>query len=288
MLADKMCVMIDLNLLARSYFWFDKPVPYKIDREHEIKITPINVEDSEMFLSWIDIISIDKNSLPNPEYISMSYLEFVLTTLVLSEDKKFAEENSLKMASILKLCLGFDKQVFIHFDARKKPYLQHEDILIDGKHFDEIRRIILYQNIAHYDDNYINPDVRQAIDEVDALKNKDIDIPNLERRMAIITSHCGLSKQDQLKMTYRSHTLLFEEVHGEVDYMSMRTAALIGNMFSKQKNEIEDWIYRKKHNKYEKYFTDVNTYQQSMGGQGHIHSKTISINDVNDYSGFIK
>lgn len=279
--------MIDLNLLARNYFWVDKPVPYKVDKEHEIQIKPISVENSEMFLSWIDILSIDKNSLPNPQYISMSYLEFIITTLILIDDKQIANINSLKLASILKLCLGIDDEIFIYFNERKKPYLQYNDIIINSSKFEDIRRIILYQNILHYDDTYINPDVKKAMEQVDKMKNRDIDIPNLERRMAIITAHCGLSKLEQLKMTYRSHNLLFEEVYGEVDYTTIRTAALIGNMFSKQKNEIEDWIYKKKHNKYEKYFIDTKNYQQSMGGSGHIRSKIVDNGNISDYDKII-
>ena len=273
--------MLDLDILARSYFWFDLPVPYRINKTQEIYIYPITVKQSEMFLSWINILSIDKNSLPDAEYISMSYLEFLVATLLTSDNENLAKTTALKLASIIKVCLGIDGEIIIKLNDRDKPYLSCGGIDIDGKHFEDIRRIILYQNLIDFDDNYINPDVKQAIEEVEQLKNKNIEMPNLERRMAIITAHCGLSKETQMNMTYRSHCLLFNEVYGEVDYTSVRTAVLIGNMFSKQKNELEDWIYKKKHGKYDAYFTDVDTYQKSMGGQGNIHSEMVSEDSVN-------
>lgn len=280
--------MINLDLLSRSYFWIDKPVPYQIDMTHEIYITPIKVIDSEMFLSWIDILAVDKNAMPNPEYITMSYLEFLICVLILKNEEDMRRINSLKLASIFKLCLGVENQISIKFNERNKPYLVYGDIVIDSKHFDDIRRIILYQNLIHYNDEYVNPDVQQAMNELDEMRRKNIEYPSLERRIAIITAHSGLTKEVQLDMTYRSHSLLFEEVYGEVDYSTGRTAALIGSMFSKQKTEIEDWIYKKKHGKYDNYFTDVNTYQQSMGGHGSIHSRTINGNELNDFGNLIK
>ena len=275
--------MLDFDILARSYFWFDLPVPYKINKEQEIQIYPIKVQDSEKFLSWIDILSIDKNSLPDATYISMSYLEFLFTVFIQSPQAKISQASILKLSSILKVCLKMEGNISIQFNVNHKPYLIYKDIVINGQQFEDIRRIILYQNLIDFDDSYINPDVKEAIDEVERVKNRNIEAPNLERRMAIITAHCGLSKETQMAMTYRSHS-----VYGEVDYTTIRTPILIGNMFSKQKVEIDDWIYKKKQGKYEKYFTDIDTYQHSMGGQGAIQTKMISVNDSNNFNGLIK
>ena len=264
---------IDVDLLAKTYFWFDKPVPYKLAEDKTILISPIIVEKAERFLSWIDLISIDKNSLADPKFISMSYLEFIIFTFVFNQDKALAEEAVRKLTSIFLVCLGWDKPMQIIFNERQKPMLKLDDMVITAKHFEDIRRIILYQNLLDFDDSYVNPEIKQAMDETDAVKNKDIDPPNLERRMAIITAHTGISKEQQMNMTYRSHTALFKEVYGEVDYTSARTAMMIGNMFSKTKVPFEDWIYRKKHNKYEKYFTSESDFSQSMGGSNTIHTQ---------------
>ena len=280
--------MIDLDVLSREYFWFDKPVPYLISDGQEILITPIMVEDSEMFLSWIDVISIDKNSLNDVKYISMSYLEFLVSNLLMSPIEQIAQASISKIINILKLCLNFNGAISIRFNERNKPFIVYEDKKITPKQFEDIRRIILYQNIVGYDDEYINPDIKQMMDEMNEIKTRDIDYPNLERRMAIITAHTGLSKAEQMKMTYRSHTMLMKEVYGEVDYMSARTGVMVGNMFSKNRIEFEDWIYKKKRNKYEQYFTAEDSYNHSMGGSNIIRGNELESSASIDLSSYIK
>ena len=54
---------IDIAVLEKGYFYFDKPVPYKLSDTTHIDITPISVYDSEVFLSSCDILQIDKNAL---------------------------------------------------------------------------------------------------------------------------------------------------------------------------------------------------------------------------------
>ena len=248
---------IDIDFYKKAYFYFDKPVDYSI-KDKLIKIYPVAVEDSEVFLSSMNILMVDKNSSPSVEIIQMSYLEFIYK--VLFQDRT----NIDRFVNILKYCLHINSP-YIGFNENDKPYLvdKENDILIGPKDFDNIKRLILYQNLIHYDDEYINPELKAAMSEVDELKNKGIDSPTIERRIAIITAHCGLSKQEQLKMTYRSHSLLFEEVYGEVEYTTLRPIAL----FSGNGDKIDNWIYKKKKDKFDGYITDADKYSASMGGQ---------------------
>lgn len=278
--------MIDLELLAKTYFWFDKPVPLTTQNGKTLMITPVSVEDSVMFVSWVDLLCIDKNSFPNPEYISMSYLDFIAKVLIQSDNVEIAKYTTTQLVSLLRLCLGWDKDIQLRYNERNKAVLSHEDCIINSKLFDDIKRIILYQNLIDYDDTYINPDVKQAINEVEELRHKNIVVPTLERKMAIITAHTGLSKEQQMKMTYRSHCLLFKEVYGEVDYLSVRTALMIGNMLSKKKVDIEDWIFKKQRSKYEQYFTSEDKYSASMGGQNSIHSNITSLDKTINLNSF--
>lgn len=248
---------IDIDFYKKAYFYFDKPVDYQI-KDKLIKIYPVAVEDSEVFLSSMNILMVDKNSSPSVEIIQMSYLEFIYKIL-------FQDQTNIdRFVNILKYCLHINSP-YIGFNENDKPYLvdKENDILIGPKDFDNIKRLILYQNLIHYDDEYINPELKAAMSEVDELRNKGIDSPTIERRIAIITAHCGLSKQEQLKMTYRSHSLLFEEVYGEVEYITLRPIALFGGNGDK----IDNWIYKKKKDKFDGYITDADKYSASMGGQ---------------------
>ena len=248
---------IDIDFYKKAYFYFDKPVDYQI-KDKLIKIYPVAVEDSEVFLSSMNILMVDKNSSPSVEIIQMSYLEFIYK--ILFQDRT----NIDRFVNILKYCLHINSP-YIGFNENDKPYLvdKENDILIGPKDFDNIKRLILYQNLIHYDDEYINPELKAAMSEVDELRNKGVDSPTIERRIAIITAHCGLSKQEQLKMTYRSHSLLFEEVYGEVEYTILRPIALFGGNGDK----IDNWIYKKKKDKFDGYITDADKYSASMGGQ---------------------
>lgn len=247
---------IDLDILARTYFYFDEPVDYKLEN-YNLKILPITVRQSEIFLSSINLFSIDKNSTPSVEIIQMSYLQFILDVLIPKN-----KDNLQKFINLLVLCLNMKKPI-VKREKNNKP------ILIDGNNgytinslqFEDIRRIILYQNLVGFDDSYINPDLKKAMEETDELKNKDVDYPNLERKIAIITSHTGLSKKEQLNMTYRSYTMLFEEVYREVEFTTSRPIALLGN----NEDKIEPWILKKKKSKMEGYITQVDKYAQSMG-----------------------
>lgn len=246
---------LNLDLYRKAYFYFDLPVEYII-KDKPLFIYPVTVKDSEIFLSSASVLSIDKNASDSVEIIQMSYLAFIYN--VLFQD----EINISKFANILKYCLHVEKP-YIGFDNDSRPYLKiNDDISVGAKDFDNIRRIIMYQNLVHYDDEYINPEIKKMMDEVDAVKNAGIEPPTIERRMAIITAHCGISKQEQMNMTYRSHSLLFEEVYGEVEFETTRPILL----YAGKGNEIDHWIYKKKKDKYDGYMTDADSYAQSMGG----------------------
>lgn len=249
---------LNLDFYRKAYFFFDKPVDYSI-KDKIIKIYPIDVEHSEIFLSSISVIDVDKNAIDSVEIIQMPYLAFVYKVLFMDGD--MGELNKSKFVNILKYCLHVEEP-YVGFDDKGKAILRVDgDIVISAKDFENIRRIILYQNLVHYDDEYVNPEIKQMMAEVDAVKNVGIEPPSIERKMAIITAHCGISKQEQMKMTYRSHSLLFEEVYGEVEFETTRPILL----YAGKGNEIDHWIFKKKKDKFDGYMTTTESYAQSMG-----------------------
>lgn len=248
---------VDIDLLTRAYFCFDEPVKYTLKDKNTIYIRPFMVKDTELFLSSVDVFTIDKNAMPSVEIIQMSYLEFILNMAL--SDKAIME----RFLFVLLNALGV-KQLMKEQDDFGKPFLYVPElkVTITPQDFEDIKKIILYQNIVGYDDSYINPEIKQAMAEYDSVSNRNIVPPSLERKMAIITAHCGISKKEQMEMTMRSHSMLFQEVVGEVEFSTTRSVAL----FSGEGSKIEHWIYPKKKDKYGKYFTDVDTYSNSMGG----------------------
>lgn len=252
--------MVNIDLLQRAYFTFDKPVPYKVG-DVELHITPVLLTESDVFLASVDILQHDKNSAPDPTIIKMSYLEYMVTVIAQTDDL-FVD----KLSNILYYCLDAQSWHF-ELNERGKPVLCDDThgAKITAKKFDEISRIILYQNILHYDDAYVNPEFRKMMDEVDAVKNFGKEFPTLERKMNIITAHTGITKEQQRKMTFREHQGVFEEVSGEVDFLTTRALSLRYGV-----KDAEHWIYRNKKGKYDGYITSMGKYQKSFGGDGMI------------------
>ena len=257
---------IDINFYQEAYFTFDKPVPYKLKCGKELYILPISLSDSVLFLTSYGILDIDKNSASDAEIISMPYLKFLAKRVL-----PFSDLPKQQLINICILCLGF-KYPSLKIDEKDKVYLcdinketDEENFRISSKEFDDIKRIILYQNLPNFDDSYINPELKERMKEVDELKNKNLETPSLERRIAIITSHCGISKSEQLSMSFRAHSILFQEVNNEVEYMCTKPIAVYGG-----KAEEVQWIFKKKKDKFSDYITSVEDYSKSMGGNDSI------------------
>lgn len=269
-------VSVDIDYLTRVYFYFDKPVHYKLDKG-EVLIHPVKLESSEIFLSSVGILNIDKNSTPDSKIIQMSYLQF-LSEVIFHKESPSRKTNIQQLLNIFILCLDL-KSPSIRYNEFKRPYIFDElaGVTISAKQFDEIKQIILYQNIPKFDDSYINPEFKKAMDEQDELKNRNVDYPSLERKMAIITAHSGLPKREQEQMTYRSHCLLFNEVCGEVEFTTVRPAALFGD----GGKNLEHWIFKNKKGKFDEYMKSVDSYTKSMGANQAI--KTTDINLGNSY-----
>ena len=260
---------INLEYLKRTYFYFDEPVNYKLQSGKQIKIYPILLKDSEFFLSSVDLLKIDKNSTPSVEIIQMSYLQFICDVLL-----NASNENKQRFLNLLIMCLH-KNDLKIYKNDKGKPFLADEsfETVITHIDFEDIKRIILYQNFINFNDEYVSPDLKKAILEMDELRYKDIEVPTLERKIAIISSHTGITKKEQLNMTYRSHELLFDEVCGEIDFVTVRPIAL----YCGKGNDFGHWIYKKKTNKYDNYITSVESYKKKMGDNT-IHQTVTSEN----------
>lgn len=247
--------MINVEWLMQQYIYFDKPIPYE-----SLFIYPIKIEDYYDFVCCIDIFMIDKNILGQVEFIQMPYLQF-LFDVVFNQDK--TQES--KFVRLFELCLGVDlskEELKIGKDEKGKIFLTVKDIKISSKQFEDIKRIILYQNINEYDDKYVDPDLKKARDEYLNFVNRGIDSPSIENQIAIITSHTGICKKDLMQYTYRSFDILFNTVKEEVDYTISKSAEMSGNVTFKQ--PIEHWIYKTKKDKYADAFVNKSAFDDKM------------------------
>ena len=249
---------VDIELLKLAYFALDEPVPYKLKTGQEILIKPIMVKDSMLFMASVDVLKIDKNSLGSVEAIQASYLKFLQKMIFPSNDIMVQ-----KFLNILDLCLEL-KGIYLCNDEMERIFIQTESgIVISAKEFDDIAKIILYQNLPDYDDKYINPDIKKSMQEVDRLKNKDYESPDFERQMGIIESHTGILKEQLLKKTWRSFQILFREVCGEIEFYTTRLAAIAVGAGDK----VDHYIFKKRKDKFDGYFVDMDKFSHEVTGQ---------------------
>jgi hypothetical protein len=137
---------------------FSKPVVYK-----EVKIYPVKIENIIEFYSAINCLLLEKNKIPDPAIIKMSYLDFVF--MIANEDIRLI--NSLY--DLLQLVL---KEQSFDFDFKNnKIYLivdiENKKIEINSNEFENIRKVIFKQNLIKYDEKLLSPELEKRFKEVE-------------------------------------------------------------------------------------------------------------------------
>lgn len=246
---------VNIGYLQRKYFYKNKPVPYKLKCGVEIIIYPVIVEDGDIFEDSYDILTFNKSEIPIPEIIQMSYLQFLIEVMF-KEDS-----NQYKLYNIFSICIK-EEDIRIGYEKNKPILIICEnDIIkakINHKDFDEIRKIILYQNIKDYDDSYISKDIRNVIEEYYKATNSNIEPLSLEDKMAFLGNETGLKTEEILKMTYREFNNRFGWAVDRMDYQINKTAEMSGNV--KFDKKLEHLIYRHKKDKYEQFFKNKDEF----------------------------
>ena len=218
--------MVDIDRLELMYFQNDEPIPYYLKNSvdengnmstdgYKLLIKPIKVKDWSIFNNCIDILMHELQDYNSVEIIQMSYLEFIIDILLDKVSDEQISENAFKLSTILSMALGI-------YEARKgmfrnKPCLTLHDengnivSLITPKEFNELKKIILFQNIINYDDRYLSPEIKKEIEEYEKIKysNENIVNPTLEKQKVFVISKTGISMKDINDMTYRTFTQVY-------------------------------------------------------------------------------
>jgi hypothetical protein len=262
-----------------KYVTLQKPVPL-----YGLQIKPVLVRDFFQFNSAKDVLNIEKNKIPNIDIIQMTYLRFLL--MMMLEQDEFKED----FLTILALSLG------VKYDATKRnPSFEPNEILtqqarkdevevwingwdvrfrlsdskvilclyddenlveIDDAQFDELRKIILLQNIYKYDDTEMSDDFRRVVEEYYRLKNKDIVLPTLEDRLMAVCISSAYKLEELYVMPLRLFDALLER---SIDKLEYQVNKLIVNLAQGKVEgfNLSHWVYKTKKDKYSEIFTDA-------------------------------
>ena len=262
-----------------SYVAFGKPVPYC-----GLQIKPILVKDFYQFRDAQNVLKIEKNKIPNIEIIQMTYLRFLI--LMMHDMGEMLED----FLTIMALCLGArydeklrntsflpnelltqqiridESQIMINgwnigfWIKGNRTWLQiysNDDIIeIDDVQFNDLRDIILFQNIYNYDDMEMSDDFRRIVEEYYALKNKDVVIPTLEDRMVAVVVSSGYKLEDLYQVPLRLFDALFESSINKLEYQVNKLIVNLAQGDTKGFN-LSHWVYKTKKDKYSEIFTDA-------------------------------
>ena len=248
-----------INYYKKIYYANELPVPYKLKCGMEINIHPIKVKDWELFESSLGILTMDKNKIPDPSIISMSYLDFlyqliyektegIVNMLLIVLNYSLGEQYEYSMKKL-------DGRTFLIIDDKQNQQIGK----ISSKEFDEISQIILTYNLVNYDNRKMSSDIQQLISDYYKLQNNGrTQEPTLEEKKVYVIMKSGISIQQLNEMSYR----IFSQVYStalECDlYLSNKI--IQSSQKYETKGEIIHPLLEKKIDILDKIFKDADSF----------------------------
>ena len=190
-----------------------------------------------------DIISFkDLQDTINKEMIKINQ---VAQSEDVEDNQKFILEQKRELFSNLEKCPKCCKVMRDVFELKQDEKNQFKlfvkGIEISSKKFKELKRIYCYQNIADYNDDYIDPELKEALDEAARLRAGNTEQPTLERQKACIVASTGYKFDELGQLTLRKFSLLVRIIAAKVDYTAYKTGEMSGMVTFK--SPYPHWIY---------------------------------------------
>lgn len=209
--------MVDIEALKATDFINCNPVEYSLSDGNVISINPLTVEDYAIYESAVQLFTIIKDDIPQVEIIQMSYLEFLLKEVLAKNDNLLSE-----FIKVCDKCFGYQyissdvsetgKTRLLLCVKKNKSKKVIVDKIITSKDFDEIKKIVLFQNDANYSDRELSADVREVVEDYYKIKQQNVSTPSLERKIAYIIGKAGMSLQEIKSMYIRYFDLVYESL----------------------------------------------------------------------------
>lgn len=256
----------DIEQYKVIYFDNDEPVTYHLN-EYDIKISPILVKDAPTYNFAKQILLLDKNSTNDIEIIQMNYLDFLLT-------RKLKEDQCLYMFYyIMDKCLN--EPYFMPYDINGQPFKKNgRNVLalcdehgnakgyITHKQFEDISKIILFQNDINYDDRTLSTDVQKVVEDYYRIKNKDIHIPSLGEQKVYVMSRTGFSMKDINEMTLRTFEGVYDNCLNSEIYLGEKI--IQGSYKYDVKEDVLHPLYRKRKDPIEEAFASYESVENKI------------------------
>jgi len=223
--------------MRKSYtknFAFDEPCEYK-----GVNIYPIILKDYMLFNYLVDCLLIDKNSLPDTKAISMNYLDYLI------ESSNEQNNNIEKLISLLSISTRYDIQkIKVGKNEQGHILILLDKIMIDGNDLDEIKLIILEQNLVDVPDYTIQKEIRDKIEEGRRIRSRmnKHKFASLEDQIVSLSMSSGIPLDNIYKMTYRKFMKSITRMDLLIHYKIYLQSSLSGLVEFKDKSFIKHWL----------------------------------------------
>ncbi|MFZ2992530.1 MAG: hypothetical protein WA061_02330 [Microgenomates group bacterium] len=211
---------------------FDEPVKYKTLRLH-----PVRMRDYFYFFGVSDILTVDKNSIPDMNIISMSYLDYLMAY---SNDENIYVQ---KVLGILSICTK-EEDISVYKTGENKFTLNIKKETYTPNDFDEIIKIICEQNLVEVPDFSIQKEIRDRMEEGKRLKSRESGhkMAPLEDQMVSLAMATGVPIESIYNMTFRKFSKALERVDLRMHYEIYLSASMSGFVSFKDKSFIKHWL----------------------------------------------
>ena len=248
------------------YLTYDEPVPYK-----GLLIYPATMRQYLDFHTYATCLLYEKNSVPNPRFISMSYLRYIF---YLAE-----EENSPALYlcfMLLKLVLKIDNDDDIKFYKKEdKAFFSIKDVEYNSDDFNEIKNIICIQNEIEQIDETIKKEIRDALKKAQEYKmaqNKN-KMCSLEDQMLCVVISSSLKLEDIYNLTIRKFSKILARIDHKMHYEIYLSASMSGFVEFKDKDALKHWMVD---------LTKEDIYSDAKIDKDEMQSKIDGINNPNN------
>lgn len=232
-----------LTMNIRKYLTYDEPIPYK-----GLKICEATMKNYIDFHECAICLLLDKNSVPDLEVISMSYLEYLLTVGMEMTSFLAALDGLLKMTIKIentdengKLYLKDLEEIKFSNDLKS---LIIGDVILSSDDFDVIKSIICEQNSIDLIDESISKEVRDEMEKAKEYKMRQnkTKICSLEDQVIAVLVSTNLTLDQIFKLPIRKFSKILERVDHKLHYEIYMTGIMSGNVKMKDGEQPTHWL----------------------------------------------
>lgn len=249
-----------------SYITFDLPIPYKT-----LMIYPATVKDYMTFMSYVQCLTLEKNSIPDPKIISMSELEYLYYSTTPEGGGNY---YLFWFDRVLATCLKDDKTFEkieesisrYNFYKDGRPYFKIAGEEFTANDYEEIRKIICQQNLVEIPDENIQKEVRDSLAQAKRFKERLTDgIPGtLEDYMVSLAVVTGWTYDYIQGLSIRRFTRSLQRMDMYIHYKILLSASMSGMVEFKDKSIIKHWLNGIEDEKYKDVSMDMETIQNKV------------------------